>query len=236
MRLRIRLAILASVAGAAVLGAFPAMPVPSPTTAFPAAGELVVSAVTARSAPDAHARPVRILRQFRKDFRPEVILVLESRNDLDGRPWYRISLPGRPNGGRGWVRADLVDVRPVGNRLIIHRGARTLEVRRIRDQRLLLRTRIAVGRPSAQTPLGRDFYVRSRFVPANAFLGIFALETSAYAPLSDWPGDGVVGIHGTSVPSSIGRAASHGCVRLLNRDVAKLKYLAPVGTPIDVLP
>ena len=108
-------------------------------------------------------------------------------------------------------------------------------MRRIADGKLLLRAPIAVGKPSAKTPIGRDYYVRSRFVPANSFLGVFAFETSAYAPLSDWPGDGVVGIHGTSAPSSIGRAVSHGCIRLFNRDVAKLRYLAPVGT-IDVLP
>ena len=52
----------------------------------------------------------------------------------------------------------------------------------------------------AQTPTGRDFYVQWRFVPSDPFYGVFALETSAYAPVSDWPGGGIVGIHGTNAP------------------------------------
>ena len=203
---------------------------------FPAAGELQRPRVAVRSAPNPSAPIVRVLSQFRPDFHPEIVLALKARQDAAGDWWYQLSLPGRPNGGRGWVRSGFVDVHPMPNRLVIRRAARVLEVRRVVDAKLLLRARIAVGKPSAETPLGRDFYVRSRFVPSNSFLGVFALETSAYAPLSDWPGNGVVGIHGTSVPSSIGRASSHGCIRLLNRDAASLRRLAPLGTPIDVLP
>jgi hypothetical protein len=227
------LAVAAILAGAFVSPAAASVAV---QRTFPAAGELLRPRVAVRSAATPSAPIVRVLRQFRPDFHPEIVLALQARQDPEGDWWYQLSLPGRPNGARGWVRSGLVDVHPVRNRLVIRRAARVLEVRRVVDAKLLLRAQIAVGKPSAQTPLGRDFYVRSRFVPSNSFLGVFALETSAYAPLSDWPGDGVVGIHGTSVPSSIGRAASHGCIRLLNQNAVRLRYLAPLGTPIDVLP
>ena len=46
-------------------------------------------------------------------------------------------------------------------------------------------------------------------------------------------GDGY-GIHGTDDPSSIGRAASHGCVRLRNEDIAKLYDMVPVGTAVFI--
>ena len=46
-------------------------------------------------------------------------------------------------------------------------------------------------------------------------------------------GDGYA-IHGTNAPSSIGRSVSHGCVRLLNRDIARLYELVPVGTPVFI--
>ena len=226
--------LIATVAAVAVAPAAPADV--APVKQFPAAGELLQLRVAVRAAPSADAPVVRVLHQFRSDFHPEVVLALESREDAFGDRWYKLSLPGRPNGGRGWIRAEFVDVHPMANRIIVRRRARLLEVRRIRDRKLLLRARIAVGKPSAQTPIGQDFYVRSRFVPSNSFLGVFALETSAYAPISDWPGDGVVGIHGTSAPSSIGHAASHGCIRMLNRNAARLRQLAPLGTPIDVLP
>ena len=46
-------------------------------------------------------------------------------------------------------------------------------------------------------------------------------------------GDGY-GIHGTDDPASIGRAASHGCVRLRNEDIAKLYDMVPVGTAVYI--
>ncbi|MGH7694646.1 MAG: L,D-transpeptidase, partial [Gemmatimonadaceae bacterium] len=46
-------------------------------------------------------------------------------------------------------------------------------------------------------------------------------------------GDGY-GLHGTDVPSSIGRSVSHGCVRLRNEDIETLYQLVPVGTPVYI--
>ncbi len=46
-------------------------------------------------------------------------------------------------------------------------------------------------------------------------------------------GDGY-GIHGTDHPESIGRAASHGCVRLRNEDIEKLYDMVPVGTAVYI--
>lgn len=46
-------------------------------------------------------------------------------------------------------------------------------------------------------------------------------------------GDGY-GIHGTDHPESIGKAASHGCVRLRNEDIEKLYDMVPVGTPVFI--
>ena len=41
-------------------------------------------------------------------------------------------------------------------------------------------------------------------------------------------------LHGTSQPASVGRAVSHGCVRLRNEDIAKLYAMVPVGTPVYI--
>lgn len=46
-------------------------------------------------------------------------------------------------------------------------------------------------------------------------------------------GDGYA-LHGTDVPSSIGNAASHGCVRLRNEDIETLYTIVPVGTPVYI--
>jgi hypothetical protein len=46
-------------------------------------------------------------------------------------------------------------------------------------------------------------------------------------------GDGY-GIHGTDAPTSIGRGASHGCVRVRNEDIETLFRIVPVGTPVYI--
>jgi lipoprotein-anchoring transpeptidase ErfK/SrfK len=224
--------------------AFGAALLASPATAapgrgappFPVAGELAVPQVQVRQAPDRRAPVLRIVTEFRRDYRPQVVLVLDERVAPGGSRWYRLSLPGRPNGQRGWVPADAVRVRELAHRIVVRRDARLLEVRRLVDGKVVLRAAVAVGKPGAPTPLGRNFYVQSRWAPTDSFYGPFALETSAYSSLSDWPGGGVVGIHGTSLPGLIGQAVSHGCIRMRNEDVVQLRSLAPIGTPIDVLP
>ncbi len=117
-------------------------------------------------------------------------------------------------------------------RIVVRRGARRLEL--FRGSRLLLRTTVAVGKPGAETPLGR-FYIAAAFRPTLSYLGSFAFETTAYSKLSDWPGGGVVGIHGTDTPALLGGAVSHGCIRVPNRRIRKLARLMPIGTPVEIL-
>ena len=78
-----------------------------------------------------------------------------------------------------------------------------------------------------------------RFNPAIdsdwAILGAYAFETSAYSKLTDWPGGGIVGVHGTPWPWLLGQAVSHGCVRLRNDDVVFLRYRVPLGTPVKIV-
>ena len=66
-------------------------------------------------------------------------------------------------------------------------------------------------------------------------LGAYAFETSGYSKLSDWPGGGVVGVHGTNTPWLIGQAVSHGCVRLRNSDIVALRRYVRAGTPVKIV-
>jgi hypothetical protein len=43
------------------------------------------------------------------------------------------------------------------------------------------------------------------------------------------------GIHGTNMPLSIGKAASHGCIRMRNQDVEDLFERVQIGDPVDLL-
>lgn len=204
----------------------------SPTrieTIFPAAGQLVVKSVVIRTAPSVRAPAIKRMPQFRHDYRLQEILAVSVRNGSDGQPWYRINVPMRPNGTYGWIPARSVSLSPTVSQIVVHRASRTIDV--FWHGRRVVHALVAVGAPGMETPTGH-FYVQARFVPDDSFLGVFAVETSAYSKLSEWPGGGVVGIHGTSMPQLLGQAVSHGCVRVANATAAQLRKYAPLGTPI----
>lgn len=197
---------------------------------FPAAGGLQVAQVPVRAQPSPSAHVIKVMRQFRDDYRIQVILAVGAKLGADGKPWYRISVPMRPNGTMGWIPARAVSLAPTANQIVVHRGSRTIDI--YHNGKRVLHAIVAVGAPGMETPLGH-FYVAARFVPyQDPFLGVFAVETSAYSRLTEWPGGGVVGIHGTSMPQLLGQAVSHGCVRVSNQTAAALRRLAPLGTPI----
>jgi lipoprotein-anchoring transpeptidase ErfK/SrfK len=50
------------------------------------------------------------------------------------------------------------------------------------------------------------------------------------------PNCATIGFHGTPQRGSVGRAVSHGCVRLYDEDVRRLFEQVEVGTPVTVLP
>jgi hypothetical protein len=201
------------------------------------AGTLAWEQVVVRSRPSPSSQRVAVIKQFRPDFRPQYVLALSAQRSRSGEPtWFRVSVPGRPNGRTGWVRAASVELRPVHKRLVIYRGARRFEYW---DGERLIRTgKIAVGARGAETPLGL-FYVTDKFNPRIdpdwSVLGSYAFETSAYSKITDWPGGGIVGVHGTSSPWLLGQAVSHGCVRLHNRDINFLRSRVPAGTPIKIV-
>ncbi len=219
----VALAATGAVARAANAGSLPA--------SYPAGGYLLVPNVAARAAPDPHARIVLRLHQFRPDFRQQIVLAVDKRTGTNGRPWFKLSLPMRPNGTMGWIPASVATLAPVHNRIVINRGERRLSIYRF--GKLVFTTIVAIGAPGRETPIGH-FYVMARFIPDDPFLGVFAVETSAYSKLTEWPGGGIVGIHGTSMPQLLGQAVSHGCVRISNAAALVLKRYALLGTPITI--
>ena len=82
-----------------------------------------------------------------------------------------------------------------------------------RDAKAALRVSARAARGGTVVPAGKDSPVGTRWV---------GLNVKGY------------GIHGTNAPGSIGRAASHGCIRLRNRDMEKLFTLLRVGDVVSV--
>jgi lipoprotein-anchoring transpeptidase ErfK/SrfK len=200
--------------------------------AFPAAGPLVVSTTIARAQPSDTGRRIVVLHEFRSDYRAQYLLAIRGHRDAHGQLWVQVRLQLRPNGTLGWIRASAVQLSTTRDKIVVHRGRRQVEI--FENGKLVVEAPVAVGAPGRETPLG-NFYVTARFVPDDPFLGTFAVATSAYSKLTEWPGGGVVGIHGTSAPQLLGQAVSHGCVRISNTTAALLRRYAPVGTPVSIV-
>ena len=237
MQARLTQASAAVLAAASLAGLGAGVTAPSPASAaasaaFPKAGVIVSRRLAAHAQASRTSPVVRVFPQFRSDFRPTTLLVLGERTDAKKSRWLKVSVPMRPNGRTGWVVAASVATRPVRRSIVIDLSARTLRIRE--NGKTRFRTRVAVGRPGMETPTGR-FYITAAFKPEERFLGAFAFETSAYSKLSEWPGGGVVGLHGTSAPWLLGKAVSHGCVRMSNTAALTLKRLTPAGTPVEIV-
>jgi len=173
------------------------------------------------------------LRLQTEDGPLEVYLVLESKLDSLGRVWFRVRLPKRPNGRTG-TEGALSDLRVVRTKLRIDR--RTLRATLYRDGRIVWASRIAIGAAGTPTPAGR-YWIRSRLrnLRGNRAYGPWAFGTAAYSVLSDWPGGGVVGVHGTNQPGLIPGRPSHGCIRVPNDKIRRLALIMPIGTPMQIV-
>ncbi len=89
--------------------------------------------------------------------------------------------------------------------------------------RLLKIYPIAVGKMLTRTPAGEYVIVNRQMNPGGPF-GVLWLSLSKQG----------YGIHGTNDPSSIGKAVSHGCIRMYNRDVLQLAGMVPNGTKVTI--
>ncbi|MEA2469485.1 MAG: hypothetical protein QOE38_483 [Thermoleophilaceae bacterium] len=191
----------------------------------------VVRALVRRH-PSRRARAVTRLHFDTEDGYPEVYLVLERYTDSNGRSWLKVRLPMRPNGRAGWVpELALGQLHAVRTFLRVdkHRLRATL----YRDGRRVWRAPVGIGKPGTETPSG-NFWIRERLHVRSrgSLYGPLAFGTAAYSKLSDWPGGGVVGIHGTNQPGLIPGRPSHGCIRVRNRAILRLGKLMPIGTPV----
>jgi hypothetical protein len=190
--------------------------------------------VDARARPATAARVVARVPTMTSDGTANIVVTLEHRSDRAGRVWVRVSLATLPNGRTGWVpRSALGGYGTVDTHLVVDLERLTATL--LERGRVVFSARVGVGRPQWPTPRGR-FYVRNELTRyASPMYGPLAFGTSARsATLTDWPGGGYIGIHGTDQPQLIPGRISHGCIRLRNADILELARRMPVGTPITI--
>lgn len=200
--------------------------------AYPQVGAIL------RAAPSVHARAVGRLRFLTADGLGQAQIYTASRQERvpnTGVEWTEVSLPQRPNGTTGWVTASALGPLHVVYGLLVIDRSRLRATLYNRNSHAIWSAPIGIGRPSLPTPAGHFYVLEKLRAIGGSTYGPFAFATSAYAPtLTDWPGGGVVGIHGTDQPQLIPGDPSHGCIRLRNSDITTLWHLLKIGTPIDI--
>ena len=95
---------------------------------------------------------------------------------------------------------------------------------------------VAVGADVSPSPTG-EFQVVNRLDNPTYYHPGTVIPPGAGNPIGTrWIGLNKkgYGIHGTNVPQSVGKAASHGCIRLRNRDVEQLFPLMEVGDTVEI--
>jgi lipoprotein-anchoring transpeptidase ErfK/SrfK len=96
---------------------------------------------------------------------------------------------------------------------------------------------VAVGKPSTPSPVG-IFTIQSRVANPTYFHDGKVIAPGPQNPVgSRWMGLSIrgYGIHGTNVPSSIGKAASHGCIRMGKADLEELFTLVKPGDTVELI-
>lgn len=146
--------------------------------------------------------------------------------------WLGVISTQAGNNRLGWISDQDVRLERIDWELRVSLAARQLTV--LEGGAVVARYPVAIGRPSAPTPIGR-FSVSDRLStgdPSGPY-GCCILALSARSPhaIQGWSGGDRIAIHSTPETSAIGQPVSHGCVRVTLAAGRWLLGHIPLGTP-----
>jgi lipoprotein-anchoring transpeptidase ErfK/SrfK len=193
----------------------------------------VIRRAVVRSKPRRTSARVAVLDRWTPEGTTNLVSVLEGRRTKRG-VWIKVRLAILPANRTGWVhRKTLSDWKELRTRLVVDR--RRLQATLYKRGKVIFRAPVGVGLSHWPTPRG-EFFIRNQLYGfGNPVYGPIAFGTSARSPvLTDWPGGGFIGIHGTNQPSILPGRVSHGCIRMRNGDILRLARLMPVGSPLTI--
>jgi lipoprotein-anchoring transpeptidase ErfK/SrfK len=96
---------------------------------------------------------------------------------------------------------------------------------------------VAVGKPSTPSPVGTFTIERRAANPTYHHNGKTVLPGPKNPVGTRWMGLSIqgYGIHGTNEPNSIGKAVSHGCIRMARTDLEEFYDLVSVGDTVELI-
>jgi hypothetical protein len=161
---------------------------------------------------------------------PRIFGVVRRRGD-----WVSVQAPELDNGEVAWMPQSEARIDCVHWAMRVDRSRRRLYVQH--DGKTMRRFVIAVGRKGNATPRGRFSVTdKLRVTDPGSPYGCCVLALSGHQthlPPS-WPGGDRLAVHATTELSSIGRAASLGCIRVTSSQARWLIRTIPLGTPLYV--
>ena len=200
------------------------------------AGEALVPelAAFATANPPADTAPIATAVNPTHEGFPLVVSVIDA--SADGG-WLNVRLPQRPNGTTGWVRAGDLSLWVVPNHIEIDISDRRLSVFDGTSTTVLFATDVAVGVDRTPTPTGDFFIDIVNPLGGHKVYGWGQLSVSGFSDVLERfaGGIGQIAIHGWNDDSVMGSAASNGCVRMRNDDIARVAELSPLGTPVRIV-
>jgi len=107
----------------------------------------------------------------------------------------------------------------------------------VEDGRAIRVYPVAVGKPSTPSPVG-TFTIEHRVINPTYYHHGRVIPPGPRNPVGNrWMGLSIrgYGIHGTDVPSSIGKAVSHGCIRMSRHDLEQLFAMVSVGDKVELI-
>jgi len=148
--------------------------------------------------------------------------------------WGRVEIPYVSPRRDGWIRLAGLGRSKTSIRVEVDLSAHVLTV--TKAGRKLFAFPAATGAASTTTPSGEYFVTDLVSLSPGGPMGSFAFGISGIQPHlpSGWSGGNQLAIHGTNNPSSIGRSASAGCVRVSELALTKLRPLLSLGTPVVI--
>ena len=123
---------------------------------------------------------------------------------------------------------------PIKRTVLVSLRDRKLAV--LEDGKVLASFPVAVGAAVSPSPTG-EFEIVNRISKPTYYHQGVVIPPGKDNPIGTrWVGlsEKGFGIHGTNAPKSIGRAASHGCIRLRNRDMETLFTMLRVGDLVEI--